>query len=231
MPLETVFLDAGGVLVYPNWARVADELARHGVRTDPAALAAAEPLAKRRLDVEQTIDATNDASRGWLYFNLVLEAAGVARSDATDAALRDLHAFHMTNNLWEHVPDAVPPVLGALRDAGLRMVVVSNANGTLRAAFRRLGLDEYFVEILDSCEVGVEKPDPRIFELALERSGSSPATTLHVGDIYLVDVVGARAAGIRGVLLDERGLYDGVDCPRVRSLDDLRRQIERGAFD
>jgi putative hydrolase of the HAD superfamily len=231
MPLETVFLDAGGVLVYPNWARVAGELARQGVDADPAALAAAEPLAKRKLDVEKTIDATNDASRGWLYFNLVLEAAGVPLSSATDAALTELRAFHMTNNLWEHVPDGVPLVLGALRDAGLRLVVVSNANGTLRDAFGRLGLDEYFVEILDSCEVGVEKPDPRIFEVALERSGSSAATTVHVGDIYQVDVVGARAAGIRGVLLDERGLYDGVDCPRVRSLDDLRQQIERGAFD
>jgi putative hydrolase of the HAD superfamily len=230
MPLETVFLDAGGVLVYPNWIRVADELARHGVHADPAKLAAAEPLAKRQLDVEKTIDATNDASRGWLYFNLVLEAAGVPRSSATDAALAELHVFHMTNNLWEHVPAGVPALLGALRAAGLRLVVVSNANGTLRAAFRRLGLDQYFVEILDSYEVGIEKPDPRLFELALARSGGSAASTIHVGDIYQVDVVGARAAGIRGVLLDEGGLYDGVDCPRVRSLDDLRQQIEAGAF-
>jgi putative hydrolase of the HAD superfamily len=231
MPLETVFLDAGGVLVYPNWTRVAAELTRHGVRADPAKLVAAEPLAKRKLDVQRTIDATDDASRGWLYFNLVLEAAGVPRSSATDAALTDLRAFHMTNNLWEHVPDGVPAALAALRDAGLRLVVVSNANGTLRAAFRRLELDAYFVEILDSCEVGIEKPDPRIFELALTRSGGSAASTIHVGDIYQVDVVGARAAGIRGVLLDEGGLYDGVDCPRVRSLDDLRRKIQGGDFD
>jgi putative hydrolase of the HAD superfamily len=231
MPLETVFLDAGGVLVYPNWSRISEALARHGVQTDPVRLAAAEPLAKRRLDVEKTIDATNDASRGWLYFNLVLEIAGVPRSAATDAALVELHAFHMMNNLWEHVPDGVPRALAALREAGLRLVVVSNANGTLRAAFRRLGLDEYFVEILDSNEVGLEKPDPRLFELALTRSGGSAASTIHVGDLYEVDVVGARAAGIRGVLLDERGLYDDVDCLRVRSLDDLRQHIQRGAFD
>lgn len=231
MPLETVFLDAGGVLVYPNWSRVSDELARHGVDADAASLAAAEPLAKRRLDVEKTIDATNDASRGWLYFNLVLETAGIARSSSTDAALTELHAFHMTSNLWEHVPDGVRPVLDALRDTGLRLVVVSNANGTLRAAFRRLGLADYFVEILDSNEVGVEKPDAKIFELALERSGGSAASTIHVGDLYHVDVLGARAAGIRGVLLDERGLYDGVDCPRVGSLEELQRKVERGEFD
>jgi putative hydrolase of the HAD superfamily len=92
-------------------------------------------------------------------------------------------------------------------------------------------LDRYFAYILDTQEVGFEKPDPRLFEIALEKSGADPASTIHVGDLYEVDVVGARAAGLRGVLLDERGLYEGADCPRVRSLDDLRSQITAGAFD
>lgn len=231
MALETVFLDAGGVLVYPNWSRICGALARHGVRADPVELAAAEPLAKRRLDVEKTIDATNDAGRGWLYFNLVLDVAGVPRSHRTDAALADLHAFHMTNNLWEHVPDGVPDVLAALCDAGLGLVVVSNANGTLRRHFRRLGLDRYFSHVLDSHEEGFEKPDARLFEVALARSGAAAASTIHVGDLYQVDVVGARAAGIRGVLLDEQGLYAHADCPRVRSLRDLQQQITGGGFD
>jgi putative hydrolase of the HAD superfamily len=231
MPLETVFLDAGGVLVYPNWIRICDALARHGVAADPAALAAAEPLAKHRLDTGRTIYATNDASRGWLYFNLILEIAGITRSEATDAALEQLHVFHMTNNLWEHVPPAVPGVLAALGDAGLRLVVVSNANGTLRQAFGRLGLSRYFICVLDSCEEGVEKPDPRLFEAALAKSGADPARTIHVGDLYEVDVVGARAAGIRGVLLDEQGLYEDADCPRVRSLQELHEQITGGVFD
>jgi putative hydrolase of the HAD superfamily len=76
----------------------------------------------------------------------------------------------------------------------------------------------------------VEKPDPRLFEIALERSSADAATTIHVGDLYQVDVVGARAAGIRGVLLDENGLYDGVDCPRVQSLAELVARIEQGEF-
>lgn len=231
MALETVFLDAGGVLVHPNWTRVAAALERHGIHVDPNVLASAEPIAKRRLDVDRTIDATNDASRGWLYFNLVLEAAAIARSDATDAALSELHAFHMTSNLWEHVPPHVPGVLGALRDRGLRLVVVSNANGTLRRHFSRLGLDGYFTSILDSQEIGFEKPDPRLFEKALTMSGAEAASTIHVGDLYEVDVVGARAAGLRPVLLDERGLYDGVDCERIRSLPELVDRIGAGAFD
>jgi putative hydrolase of the HAD superfamily len=231
MPLQTVFLDAGGVLVYPNWSRVADALRQHGVRADAQALAAAEPHAKRRLDVGTMIAATNDSSRGWLYFNLVLEAAGIARSEATDTALKDLHAFHMTNNLWEYVPPGVSGVLDALRARGLRLVVVSNANGKLRHLFDRVGLARHVDLILDSHEEGVEKPDPRLFTTALTRSGATAPTTIHVGDLYQVDVVGARAAGIRGVLLDEGGLYQDADCPRVRSLSELREQINAGAYD
>ena len=56
-------------------------------------------------------------------------------------------------------------------------------------------------------------------------------TTIHVGDLYNVDVVGARAAGLRGVLLDEAGLYPDADCPRVQSLTELADAIERGDFD
>jgi len=77
----------------------------------------------------------------------------------------------------------------------------------------------------------VEKPDPRFFEIALERSGARRESTIHVGDLYYVDVEGARAAGLRGVLLDEAGLYPDVDCPRVRSLEELVEQISRGTFD
>ena len=231
MALETVFLDAGGVLLYPNWTRVCAALERYGVDAHPPDLAAAEPLAKRRLDVDGTIHATNDASRGWLYFNLVLDAAGVPRSEATDAALADLHAFHTTSNLWEHVPAGIPDVLAALVDSGLRLVVVSNANGTLRDHFRRLELDRYFVCIVDSHEEGVEKPDPGLFRIALAKSGADALSTIHVGDLYEVDVVGARAAGVRGVLLDERGLYEDADCPRVRSLHELLPMIRNGAFD
>ncbi len=229
--LNDVFLDAGGVLLFPNWVRISDALAQHGVEVAPGALAAAEPRAKRTLDRGDMVGATDDTSRGWLYFNLILTAAGVPLSGATAAALDDLHAYHDTHNLWELVPDDVVPALVALRERGLRLTVVSNANGTLCAHAERVGLSPLVDCILDSCDLGVEKPDPRLFEIALERSGADRETTIHVGDLYEVDVVGARAAGIRGVLLDAAGLYDDVDCPRVRSLDQLVSAIGQGVFD
>jgi putative hydrolase of the HAD superfamily len=221
MPIQTVFLDAGGVLVNPNWSRVSGVLARHGVVATSASLAAAEPRAKKRLDTGATIQATNDQQRGWTYFNLVLTEAGVALSDATAAALAELHTYHQTHNLWETVPDEVRPSLAALRAAGLRLVVLSNANGTLHRAFDRLGLTKAFDLIFDSFDEGVEKPDPRFFQIALERSGAVAAGTMHVGDLYHVDVAGARAAGLTPALLDVGDLYPDCDCLRVRSLTEL----------
>ena len=231
MQIETVFLDAGGVLVYPNWERVSAALAHHGVTVSPEALAAAEPYAKRQLDQDRTIRATNDAGRGWMYFNLILTAAGVALGPGTEAALRDLHEYHRASNLWEYVPPHVVPALARLQATGLTTTIVSNANGRLCALLDRLGLTERFHCVLDSHEHGVEKPDPRFFQLALERSRARAETTVHVGDLYHVDVVGARAAGIHGVLLDEAGLYEGADCPRFRSLAEVVTAIERGTLD
>ncbi|MCA1562256.1 MAG: HAD family hydrolase [Acidobacteria bacterium] len=229
--LETVFLDAGGVLMFPNWTRIAEALARHGVSVTPEALAAAEPLAKRDLDVTKTIQVTNDVSRGWLYFNSILTTAGIPLSADTQAALDDLQIYHRAHNLWELVPPDVLPALTTLRAHGLALTIVSNANGTLCAHVARLGLAAHLDFVLDSCDLGVEKPDPRLFEAALERSRARRETTIHVGDLYEVDVVGARNAGIRGVLLDQAGLYEGIDCPRVRSLTELVGQIEDGIFD
>jgi len=227
VPIHTVFLDAGGVLVNPNWSRVSETLGRHGVIVSAAVLAAAEPRAKKRLDTGETIQATNDSQRGWTYFNLVLTAAGVPLGDATASALAELHTYHQTFNLWETVPDDVRPSLAALRAQGFRLVVVSNANGTLHRAFDRLGLASAFDLIVDSHDEGVEKPDARFFRIALERSAADAATTIHVGDLYHVDVAGARAAGITPVLLDVGGLYPDCDCLRVPSLTGLVGVLER----
>jgi HAD superfamily hydrolase (TIGR01509 family) len=229
--LETVFLDAGGVLLFPNWTRVSETLARHGVDVAPAALARAEPYARRQLDDRQVIGGTTDASRGWLFFDLILDRAGITPSDATAAALDELNVYHRAHNLWEFVPDSVRPALAGLRDLGLRLTVVSNANGTLCAHLARIGLDTLVDCMLDSFDEKVEKPDPRLFEIALERSRATRESTIHVGDLYNVDVVGARSAGLRAVLMDEADLRPDADCPRIKSLDELATRIRKGEFD
>jgi HAD superfamily hydrolase (TIGR01509 family) len=225
MKVETLFLDAGGVLVNPNFDRVANTLRRHGVAADGAALRAAEAHAKKELDTDTTVNATNDSARGWLYFELVLKHAGIARDARTAAALEELAAYHAENNLWESVPDEVPAALDRLRAGGRRIAVLSNANGTVAQLFARLGLLAKFDHVLDSWVEKVEKPDPRFFTRALERSAARPETTLHVGDLYHVDVRGARAAGLEAWLFDVAGLYPEADCPRVASLVELADRL------
>ena len=228
MPLDTLFLDAGGVLIFPNWERVSDALRAHGVEVDPARLQDAEPHAKRQIDQGPTIAQTTDLQRSWPYFNLVLAVAGVTQDARTDAALAELHAYHAAHNLWEVVPADVMPALARFRALRLRLVVISNANGTVQVCFDRVGLTPCLDAAFDSQVEGVEKPDPRLFEIALARVGADRQRTMHVGDLYHVDVVGARNASIRPALLDPFGLYEDADCLRVGSLGELADWFERG---
>ena len=85
----------------------------------------------------------------------------------------------------------------------------------MRSILTELGLAKHLDFVLDSAEVGVEKPDPRIFRIALERAGVDPAHALYVGDLYSVDVLGARAVGMEAVLLDPGACWGERDCPRA----------------
>jgi putative hydrolase of the HAD superfamily len=101
-------------------------------------------------------------------------------------------------------PDAVPALTG-LRARGLRLAAVSNWDCSLGAVLERCGLGGLLDGVVSSAEAGAPKPDPAIFALALERLGCEPAEALHVGDTREEDVTGARAAGIRALLLDREG--------------------------
>jgi len=227
MPLDTLLLDAGGVMIFPNWDRVADTLRRHGLATTGDALRTVEPPAKRSIDEARRVATSDDAQRGGVYFDLVLDAAGVPRGGARDAALAEVYAYHQAENIWETVPEDVTPALDALRDLGLTLAVASNANGVLHRLFDRVGLTPYFDVICDSCVEGVEKPDPRFFELVMARAGGRRESTMHVGDLYYVDVAGARNTGIAATLLDPHDLYADTDVDRVRSLSELVELVRR----
>ena len=223
MPITTLFLDAGGVLCHPNWSRVSAALADVGVTVSVEALQRAEPYAKKDIDHAVIVPGgTTDASRGWIYFDKVLEHAGIPPSTATRAACPSSTTTTAPRTCGKTFPGEVKPTLAALRELKLTLVVVSNANGRLRYLFDRVGLTAAFDVVLDSHEWGVEKPDPRLFQIALEQAGATAAKTIHVGDLFHIDVVGARSAGLRdAVLLDAAGLYPHVDCPRIASLAEL----------
>lgn len=227
--LRTLSLDAGGVLVRPNWRTAARVFASHGITVSAEALGRQELVVMRGLDRAETIRTTTDEDRAATFLTQVLRGTGAEASDgALRAAVGELCRLHVRENLWDDVPEDVAPALGRLRALGLTLLVLSNANGTVRAMFERVGLAPYFQTIVDSGEETVEKPDPRFFALALERVGAEPATTLHVGDMFHVDVLGARAAGLAAALIDRGDLHADRECPRFPDLGALASALERG---
>jgi HAD superfamily hydrolase (TIGR01549 family) len=227
----TVFLDAGGVMITPNFPRLAEALARRGILAPADALAGFEPRVKQELDHAPTIQSTDDRGRGYVYFDRILELAGIPPSPVTADAIEELVSFNDYEGAFDVVTPGAAESLKRLKDAGCRLVVVSNSNGRVRRILRRTGLEPHVDIVVDSHEEGVEKPDPRIFEIALARSRADRSATIHCGDIYHIDVAGARAAGLPAVLLDSAWLYTDADCPRVRSLPEFAARLLEGAFD
>lgn len=117
--------------------------------------------------------------------------------------------------------DDTVPALAGLRERGLRLGVLSNFGTHLRDILGRVGLLAHFDFVVVSAEVGLAKPDPRIFELALAQAGRPRDRILYVGDHVGDDIEGARGAGIDAVLIDRRDRQPETLCPRIHSLTDL----------
>ena len=115
-----------------------------------------------------------------------------------------------------------------MKAPGLVAGVISNSNGTVRSILEAAGLADALDFVIDSCVVGVEKPDPRIFALGLREAGVAAGEAVYVGDLYSVDVLGARAAGIDAILLDPRGHWGPRDCRLAPTLTDAVRLAARG---
>jgi HAD superfamily hydrolase (TIGR01509 family) len=148
----------------------------------------------------------------------MLEELGVTDPAIVRALTEWRDAYNPPVGLWSvRDPDAAA-ALSLVRGAGLGAAVISNSNGSIHSILERLGLAGHLDFVLDSSVVGVEKPDPRIFRMALERAGLQAAQAVYVGDLYSVDVLGARAVGMDAVLLDPGGCWGARDCPAAPDL-------------
>jgi len=160
------------------------------------------------------------------YFMEIFQDTGVptGRLDDIGARLREEHArWH----LWTHVEMGTAEALETLAREGYRLGVISNADGRMEEVLVQTGLRDLVEFVLDSEVVGVEKPEPEIFLAGAERMGLPTARCLYVGDLYPVDVVGARKAGMSAVLLDPAERLDfPVDrIPAVRDLPAYLREL------
>ncbi|ADG76477.1 HAD-superfamily hydrolase, subfamily IA, variant 1 [Cellulomonas flavigena DSM 20109] len=211
-----VLFDAGLTLIHASGDILVEELARDGVQgVDAGDAVRALVLAceARHVPMPVASDGTGKVVRAWCaYLGLDARAAAAAG-----------HRALAREDLYDDLDTGAHELLGGLRDASVRLGVVSNSEGTVRDDLRAHGLLDYFEVVLDSTVVGVEKPDPEIFRLAADALGVAPAACWYVGDGVVNDVLGARAAGYgRAVLFDRFDSYarlPGV-C-RVRALPEL----------
>jgi putative hydrolase of the HAD superfamily len=150
------------------------------------------------------------------YQEIVLKEAGVEPSEQlTLGLLARMRQFDMKLVLF----DDVLPALTDLKERGLILGLISNVDRDMTPFLNELGLTPLLQVVVTSQDVGSSKPQPEIFREALRQAGVQASEAIYVGDQYETDVIGAKKAGMKGVLLDRGGYSDKtVDCPRIRTL-------------
>lgn len=212
--IEAILFDAGGTLIHVDGERFC---AAAGLPYLPEAFlkAEAEATGVVRAWILRHAGST-DAERLPLFLGQFLKALGVEHPEDREAAAQRIAEEHRRANLWSGEAPGARRTLTALRERGYRLGVVSNADGRVQKLLDDAGLGGHLEIVLDSAHVGIEKPDPRIFLAAAERLGLSAASCAYVGDLYEIDVVGARAAGLRAILIGACPAPEPVE--RVESL-------------
>jgi putative hydrolase of the HAD superfamily len=233
--VSAILLDAGGVLVFPEPANLLPHLREVGVDPDLLTLERAHYQAMAAQDQLATPPAPDTWWRD--YLTTYVAACGVAEARSKQLAAEI--AQHPRRYGWAHAGVGVKDGLRALAGLGLPMAVVSNSNGTVEGDLRRVGVcyvpdgdgpspegTEMGV-ILDSAVVGVAKPDPGIFRIALDALNvPADGSVLHVGDSLRYDVAGALAAGLQPVHMDPYGLCPAPDGHRhIGSLTELAQAL------
>ena len=209
-----IFFDVGNTLLFPNRANI---LAPIAAEKHPS-LQAWQAIERRtKLEFDQgLISGAVDHSFWWSFYTHLLNDLGTLDEGMRDALVKNTHS----SANWDQIR---PGTREALERIGQRyaIAVISNADGLIDAVLGRCGICDCFASITDSGNVGHEKPHPAIFEAALREMKADPAESLYVGDVYSVDYMGARNAGMDAVLFDVAGTYRGRELQRVESLTEL----------
>jgi putative hydrolase of the HAD superfamily len=235
--LTAVFFDAGETLVYPHpsFAELFTEVLRsEGHVVDPAVVQeVVSAYSKKFTETVQSGEArlwstSRERSRAFWdgVYRGFLHEVGVG--EAHDRLVDRLYGTFSDLRSYRLHPDVVP-TLDRLRAAGLSLGVVSNFEEWLERLLENLGVADYFpVRVISGIE-GVEKPDPEIFQIALERSGVTAEESAYVGDHPYFDIDAAAEVGMVPVLIDRRGRYPDAEGIRITSLEDLPAAVGLGA--
>jgi HAD superfamily hydrolase (TIGR01509 family) len=230
--IRLLCLDAGNTVIFLDHARIAAWLGEQGFDVTARALIDAEGKAKRFQEEGALTTVPWDGkslpgARGWGgMIGTMIREAGVAEGKLVGLLPR-LWAEHEKKNLYSLVPEGLGVALDAVRERGVKVAVVSNSEGMLEPLFVELGIRRHFDLIADSGRLGFEKPDPRIFEYALGAFGVRAEDALHLGDSIATDVLGAKRAKLRVMLVDPYGHCAGraLDVPRVSAVVEVTQAI------
>ena len=215
-----IFFDVGNTLLFPNRARMLAPLPedRHPTLEAWQAL---ERRTKHEFD-QGLMQAKVDHGFWWTFHTYLLQGM-----NALNDGVRNTLVENTQNSAnWDQILPGTRDELQRLREQ-YKIAVISNADGRIDAVLRRCGIVDCFQSITDSGKVGLEKPHPAIFEVALREMNANAAESLYVGDVYSVDYVGARQAGMQAVLFDVAGAYRASDFPRVESLAELETWLQK----
>lgn len=224
--IRTVLLDVGGIFHLPAHEPILGALARADAPT------AAERIDRAHYAGAATFSPDYEGELPWetmwrAYLDAYARECGVP-DDRLPEAVDHLGSEFATGALWARVVPGSVEALRELAATGVTLGIVSNADGAVgvRLAEQEVlqvgpGPGVRVATVIDSGVVGVQKPDPRIFRLALDALDADADTTVYVGDMPAIDVVGARNAGLRPLLMDPFGFQAGVDCEKVASLTDV----------
>lgn len=208
MPFQAIFFDAGNTLLFVNPSEVLPIFLEVGVEASEGLFWEAEFRARLGLAKRVEEGASGTEAHMWqAYFGELFHGCGVPPEhlERVGERVREVHA---ESHLWTHIDEGTKPALETLKDRGHRLAVISNADGRVETLIREAGIHHLFEFVMDSAVEGVEKPNPEIFLRACRRMGVPPGDSLYVGDLYPVDVLGARAAGMEALLLDPMGRLD-----------------------
>ncbi len=226
-PLEAVLLDVGGVFHLPDHERIAGAMERAEVVIDAAELDRAHYAGVRGL----TNFTEGDRSIWLAYIREYARALGAA--DQLDAVAEVLLNEFTTGGVWTRIIPGSRDALVAIKATGVKLAVVSNADGSVQAQLAADGICQMgpgpgveMDAILDSSVVKVAKPDPRIFEIALEHLGGiDPSRAIHVGDTPAADCTGAQAANITPILIDPYNDHEDFQGLRTKSLQEVAQLV------
>lgn len=153
------------------------------------------------------------------YQRVVLKEAGIPAEEKTVLKLLGMmQQAHMDLMLY----DDVLPVLTDLKKRGLVTGLISNIEKNMDEAISKMGIASRLDVVVTSLDAGAAKPQPEIFQYAMNKANVIPAESIYIGDQYQVDMAGAKAAGMKGILLDRAGYYrEQLDCPRIKSLKEV----------